>query len=50
MTNHKIGWALIAAGVFLLAAKGELSLLLVLLPVAAVLAYGFSWIVRGHRA
>jgi hypothetical protein len=44
--NAKTGWVLLLAGVLLLAALGRLDLL-VLLPVAAVLAYTFARL--GHR-
>ena len=42
-------WSLILAGLVLLAAMGKLDLLVVLIPTAAVLAYGISWIFQGKR-
>ena len=43
----KIGWMLAAAGAFLLVTTGKLDLLIVLIPAAAMLAYGFLWV--GHK-
>jgi hypothetical protein len=50
MSNCNLGWALVIAGVVVLAAKNDLNLLVILLPVATVLAYSFTWLARGHRA
>jgi hypothetical protein len=42
-------WTLILVGCALLVAMGKLDLLVVLIPTAAVLAYGISWIFQGKR-
>jgi hypothetical protein len=42
-------WTLILGGFALLVAMGKLDLLVVLIPTAAVLAYGISWVFRGKR-
>jgi hypothetical protein len=42
-------WTLILGGFALLVAMGKLDLLVVLIPTAAVLAYGISWIFQGKR-
>jgi hypothetical protein len=50
MTNTSLGWALVVAGIVLLAVPVRLDLLLVLLLTAAIVAGGYSWLGRGHRA
>ena len=48
--DDRWGWALSIAGVVLLVALGQASLLLVLAPAALVLACGLVWVgARGHR-
>jgi hypothetical protein len=42
-------WTLILGGFVLLVVVGKLDLLVVLIPTAAVLAYGISWILQGKR-
>ena len=44
--QSKLSWSLIAAGFLLLLAYGQLDMVMVLLPVAAVLGYGFLLIGR----
>jgi hypothetical protein len=48
MANSKAGWFLVLAGLVLLV--GKLDLLVILIPAAALLAYSFAWLGRGHRA
>jgi hypothetical protein len=43
-------WTLILGGFALLVAMGKLDLLVVLIPTAAVLAYGISWIFQGKTS
>jgi hypothetical protein len=45
-SNSKFGWTISLAGLLLLAALGKLSLLVVLVPAAAALGFGFLWLAR----
>ena len=46
-SNAKFGWILTLAGILLLIVIGRLDLLVVLIPTAAVLAFGVLWF--GHK-
>jgi hypothetical protein len=47
--SQSAAWTLILGGVVLLVVIGQLDLLVVLIPTAAVIAYGISWIFQGKR-
>jgi hypothetical protein len=47
--NSKAGWTLALAGLLVLTVMRTLDMLIVLLPLAALLAYTISWIGRPHR-
>jgi hypothetical protein len=47
--SRSAAWTLILGGFGLLVVMGKLDLLVVLIPSAAVLAYGISWIFQGKR-
>jgi hypothetical protein len=40
--NQRTGWALVLGAILLLVALGKLDLLVILLPLALVVAYGFG--------
>jgi hypothetical protein len=40
--NHCAGWALVLAAILLLVTLGKLDLLVILLPLALLVAYGFG--------
>jgi hypothetical protein len=44
MKPSHLGWSLVGVSLFLLAARGELSLLVLLVPAAAGLGFGFLWL------
>jgi hypothetical protein len=46
-SNSKSGWTFALIGLLVLAAMRRLDMLVILIPLAAVLAYGFLW--AGHR-
>ena len=48
--SHSAAWTLILGGFVLLVVVGQLDLLVVLIPTAAVLAYGISWIFQGKTS
>jgi hypothetical protein len=45
--SQSAAWTLILAGLVLLVVVGQLDWLVVLLPTAAVIAFGISWIFPG---
>lgn len=47
--SARFGWTLALAGFLLLLAIGKLDLLIVLLPMATLVACGFLWIVHRHQ-
>ena len=47
--SQSAAWTLILSGFVFLVVIGQLDLLVVLLPTAAVIAYGISWIFQGKR-
>jgi hypothetical protein len=47
INNVKIGWMMTLGSLLWLAATNRLGLLLLLIPIASVLAYGFFWL--GHK-
>ena len=47
--SQSAAWTLILGGLVLLVVIGQLDLLVVLIPTAAVLAYGISWIFQSKR-
>jgi hypothetical protein len=44
------GWTLVVGGFLLLAAMGKLDLVVLLLPIAAVVAYGITRLPAGNTA
>jgi hypothetical protein len=44
--QSKFSWSLIVVGFLLLIVMGHLGLAIILVPVAAVLGYGFLWLGR----
>jgi hypothetical protein len=47
--SQSAAWTLILGGLVLLVVIGQLDLLVVLIPTAAVIAYGISWIFQAKR-
>ena len=47
--SQSAAWTLILGGFVFLVVLGQLDLLVVLIPTAAVIAYGISWIFPGKR-
>ena len=47
--SQSAAWTLVLGGFVFLVVIGQLDLLVVLIPTAAVIAYGISWIFQGKR-